>query len=1030
MTVQKSSFAFAQNAGKRFAKNQTKTCLIFLACQLGRSRIFEMRKDEFRKREISGAKMTLHRMSAWILMVSSLAMSVAELPSDNDEKEENSSPKSMPDFPLFGDMKLTDHQRVLLDIPIKADDGSVPGKPPAATREKTLLWENGIIPYVFDCSLHNMPELQRIIRLAMNDWESKTCIKFVPRKDEEKEKDYVTFLRGSHCYSTVGKARSERREVSAGYGCEYHHVMVHELGHVIGFWHEQSRPDRDEHVRIVWKNVVKGWEHAFLKQTWQAVDSMKTVYDYSSIMHYKFNAFSRSPRRKTIQPLLKIRARPYKRISRLDALQVNMMYNCNAINQRHEYKNESTNKIPNRKRRAITENLVNIRGKDSQPKRQAGTKEEIKIDPNCRDTMKACAYWAKKGFCELRRDFMPKECKKSCNSCDAVNKTGEEKPETECMDIKTNCPFWAEHGYCEKRPDYMTVKCRKSCGFCTEERCLDRDPRCRAWARWKYCTSDRYRHVMLQACRRSCAFCVAETHDCKDKIPLRCPRLKEEGYCKSMKPDVRLDMRNMCALTCGFCRKIKQTAENPRPTVKPACVDTFKGCYGWSRLGYCSSNWKGRFMRDYCKRSCNLCVPIDPEYTGEKCLDNDISCESLKREGYCEKEEYKNHMEFNCKRTCNLCRRRIAMPPTCRDKHVLCKYWSNRGDCCVRSRYMILNCPLACNICHKGIYDLSANPCYEGKPCFDRHTKCSEWTEAGYCDIYSNFMYKKCPMSCEACYPENKLAKPCKNELDDANCEHWAGMGYCQSRPEIMIYKCQHACNSCPKEPVKIRPAQPKGIKCGAACKKWLERGQCTTKWKRRCLRTCLALGCDDEPVRPEGACSEPLGVGWNFTLPDSAFHASSSLIAGTWDFGAHNARLYKEDDRMRSRIGAWCAKHKDSNQWLQVDLGKIKFVTAVATQGRDKYFEHVKSYELAFSKDGQRWNHYKENGRRRVLPGNCDNFTPVINRLIRPIQARFIRFYPRTYNNICMRVEIYGCSRHKGYEKQKTPPPVNALLL
>ena len=43
------------------------------------------------------------------------------------------------------------------------------------------------------------------------------------------------------------------------------------------------------------------------------------------------------------------------------------------------------------------------------------------------------------------------------------------------------------------------------------------------------------------------------------------------------------------------------------------------------------------------------------------------------------------------------------------------------------------------------------------------------------------------------------------------------------------------------------------GIKCDAPCKKWLERGQCTTKWRRRCLRTCLALGCDDEPVRPEG---------------------------------------------------------------------------------------------------------------------------------------------------------------------------------
>lgn len=58
--------------------------------------------------------------------------------------------------------------------------------------------------------------------------------------------------------------------------------------------------------------------------------------------------------------------------------------------------------------------------------------------------------------------------------------------------------------------------------------------------------------------------------------------------------------------------------------------------------------------------------------------------------------------------------------------------------------------------------------------------------------------------------------------------------------------------------------------------------------------------------------------------------------VLGHWDFGAHNARLYKQDDRIRSRIGGWCAKQKDNNQWLQVDLGKIKFVTAVATQGTE----------------------------------------------------------------------------------------------
>ena len=75
---------------------------------------------------------------------------------------------------------------------------------------------------------------------------------------------------------------------------------------------------------------ITGWEHAFLKQTWQAVDSFDTPYDYNSIMHYRLNAFSRSRRRKTIIPLKKDahKVRPYRKISKIDAIQVKRMYNC------------------------------------------------------------------------------------------------------------------------------------------------------------------------------------------------------------------------------------------------------------------------------------------------------------------------------------------------------------------------------------------------------------------------------------------------------------------------------------------------------------------------------------------------------------------------------------------------------------------------------------------------------------------------------------------------------------------------------
>lgn len=46
--------------------------------------------------------------------------------------------------------------------------------------------------------------------------------------------------------------------ISIGKNCDKFGHVVHELGHVIGFWHEHTRPDRDQHVKIIKDNIMHG----------------------------------------------------------------------------------------------------------------------------------------------------------------------------------------------------------------------------------------------------------------------------------------------------------------------------------------------------------------------------------------------------------------------------------------------------------------------------------------------------------------------------------------------------------------------------------------------------------------------------------------------------------------------------------------------------------------------------------------------------------------------------------------------------
>lgn len=66
---------------------------------------------------------------------------------------------------------------------------------------------------------------------------------------------YWSFIHS--CWSSIGRSGGKQR-VSLGKGCERKGIAIHELMHVLGFFHEQSRLDRDKYVTVYWSNVDKG----------------------------------------------------------------------------------------------------------------------------------------------------------------------------------------------------------------------------------------------------------------------------------------------------------------------------------------------------------------------------------------------------------------------------------------------------------------------------------------------------------------------------------------------------------------------------------------------------------------------------------------------------------------------------------------------------------------------------------------------------------------------------------------------------
>ena len=95
----------------------------------------------------------------------------------------------------------------------------------------------------------------------------------------------------------------------------------------LGFYHEQSRPDRDQYLDVYLNNVPSHLRGNFQKAS--EINSLGNPYDYHSVMHYDKTAFGSG--RITMMP----KNRYYENLigtgagfSKQDIIQVNQLYSC------------------------------------------------------------------------------------------------------------------------------------------------------------------------------------------------------------------------------------------------------------------------------------------------------------------------------------------------------------------------------------------------------------------------------------------------------------------------------------------------------------------------------------------------------------------------------------------------------------------------------------------------------------------------------------------------------------------------------
>lgn len=178
------------------------------------------------------------------------------------------------------------------------------------------LWPGAVMPYVVDPSLSGSD--QNDLAAAI-ERVNQTTLKLRPATAADA--DHLVFVnRGRGCYSYYGRIGGPQDVHVGGCGSS---TMIHEILHAAGFYHEHSRPDRDQYISVMWEEIVDGEQSNFEINEGARVYG---AYDFQSIMHYSERAFSKRGQKTIVSKVQGVTVGGASDMSPTDIAGINELY--------------------------------------------------------------------------------------------------------------------------------------------------------------------------------------------------------------------------------------------------------------------------------------------------------------------------------------------------------------------------------------------------------------------------------------------------------------------------------------------------------------------------------------------------------------------------------------------------------------------------------------------------------------------------------------------------------------------------------